>query len=72
MSNSLFKVWHQISISMYNPLLGNNKKDDKILKYEILNWDSEFFGMKVSRIAEPSLKADECADILSELKRKRV
>jgi ribosomal protein S18 acetylase RimI-like enzyme len=49
-----------------------NKKDDKILKYEILNWDSDFFGMKVSRIAEPSLKADELADILSELKHKRV
>jgi len=40
------------------------------MQYQILDWDTDFFGMVVARITEPTLNEQELADILFELKAK--
>lgn len=40
------------------------------MNYQILDWDSDFFGVKVARITDPGLTAQKLTDLLSELKRK--
>lgn len=42
------------------------------MKYQILDWDSDFFGMTVARINEQNPTADELIILLSELKHKFV
>ena len=42
------------------------------MKCEMLDWDSDFFGIKVARITEPVLAAEELTSILAELNRQRV
>ena len=42
------------------------------MKCEMLDWDSDFFGVKVARITEPVLTSEELTSILAELKHKRV
>ncbi|MFQ5528652.1 MAG: GNAT family N-acetyltransferase, partial [Thermoanaerobaculia bacterium] len=37
-------------------------------KYRILDWDSEFFGIKVSRVTQPSLGEETLRDLLVELR----
>ena len=38
-------------------------------RYQILDWDSDFFGLRVARISEPRLTARELSVLLLELKR---
>jgi len=40
--------------------------------YQILGWDSDFFGIKVARISEPFLTIENLTTILAELKQKSV
>lgn len=42
------------------------------MQYQILEWDSDFFGIKIARILNPSLTAQELSIILSRLKHQRV
>jgi dTDP-4-amino-4,6-dideoxy-D-galactose acyltransferase len=42
------------------------------MNYEMLDWDSDFFGIQVARITEPVLTTAELTSILAELKRQRV
>ena len=42
------------------------------MKYQILNWDSNFFGIKVAKITKLNLSTDNLKNILSELKQKSV
>ena len=42
------------------------------MQYQILNWDTDFFGVTVARITEPVLNELEVSDILLELKAKGV
>lgn len=42
------------------------------MRYQILDWDSDFFGVKVARITQPNINVHELSDILSELKHERV
>ncbi|MCK4978743.1 MAG: GNAT family N-acetyltransferase [Candidatus Delongbacteria bacterium] len=42
------------------------------MNYQILDWDSNLFGIKVAKIIEPDLSADEIKSILCELKQKSV
>lgn len=40
------------------------------MEYQILDWDTEFLGVTVARVAEPDLNEFELVDILTELKAK--
>ena len=42
------------------------------MNYQILDWDSDLFGIKVAKIIKPDLSADEIKSILCELKQKSV
>ena len=42
------------------------------MKYQILDWDSDFFGIKVARIKASNLKIEKLTNLLTELKQKRV
>jgi len=42
------------------------------MQYQILDWDTDFFGVTVARITEPDLNEQELSEILSELKGKGV
>lgn len=42
------------------------------MKYQILDWDSDFFGVKVARITQPRLTTQELSAALSELKIQQV
>lgn len=42
------------------------------MQYQMLDWDTNFFGMAVARITEPDLNEQELSDTLAELKAKGV
>lgn len=42
------------------------------MQYQILDWDTDFFGLKVARITEPTLEEQELSEIISDLKAKGV
>ena len=42
------------------------------MEYQILDWDSDLFGVKVARIADPSLPTEKLTDLLSVLKQQCV
>jgi dTDP-4-amino-4,6-dideoxy-D-galactose acyltransferase len=42
------------------------------MRYEILDWDTDFFGIKVGRFTNPQLELQELSEILSEMKKKNV
>ncbi len=42
------------------------------MQYQILDWDSDIFGIKVAQITQPHLSTQELSDILTELKSRRV
>jgi len=43
-----------------------------LMKYKILDWDSDFFGTKVARITEQNLTAEQLTNLIYELQRKFV
>jgi dTDP-4-amino-4,6-dideoxy-D-galactose acyltransferase len=45
-----------------------NQKGGEPMNYQMLDWDTDFFGVKVARIIEPVLTAEKLTGILSELK----
>ncbi len=42
------------------------------MKYKMMDWDTNFFGIKVAQISRPRLSTNELSDIISELKRLHV
>ena len=42
------------------------------MQYQVLDWDSNFFGIKVARITQPDLNTQGLSNILSELKLQQV
>ena len=42
------------------------------MKYQILNWDTEFFGIKIAKITESNLDKLELENVLSDLKKEGV
>lgn len=42
------------------------------MRYQILDWDSDFFGLKVARIVAPQLSTRELSETLSELRQQQV
>jgi len=43
-----------------------------LVRYEILDWDSNFFEVKVARITQPRLGAQPLAEVISELRKDNV
>ena len=42
------------------------------MDYQLLEWDTNFFGMKVARITDPFMSIEKVASTLAELKVKRI
>ncbi|MBC8289250.1 MAG: GNAT family N-acetyltransferase [Planctomycetes bacterium] len=42
------------------------------MRYELLEWDSQFFGLPVARILDPAMNTEQLSDILRDLERDQV